>query len=165
MNTHRKHRSHGFTLVELVLVMILTGILAATAIPRFFATDSFNNRGFYSDVINAIRYGQQYAVATNCPVQVSLSANGYSLATLAASPDCSGTAFVTPIPDPITGSPPFAVTNNDVNVAAVDGSANSITQFSFTALGGIQEAVGDITVTVGGIQFRIINSTGYILEL
>ncbi|WP_185377893.1 type II secretion system protein, partial [Aeromonas enteropelogenes] len=30
-----KHRHHGFTLIELVLVIIVLGILAVIALPRF----------------------------------------------------------------------------------------------------------------------------------
>jgi len=165
MTTHLKPHSLGFTLVELVLVLIITGILAAIAVPRFFNLDTFSNRGFYTEVINAVRYGQQYAVASNCPVRISLTASGYSLNTLAASPDCSGTAFSTPVPNPVTGAPPFTGNNNDVAVSALDGGNNAISAFSFSPLGQVRESIGDITVNVGGIAFQIVNNTGYILEI
>ena len=40
-------RPSGFTLVELIVTLVILGIIAVVAIPRFTARNSFDSRGFY----------------------------------------------------------------------------------------------------------------------
>ena len=53
--------ARGFTLVELVMVIILIGIIAAYAAPRF-DRDGFEVRNASGEVIEAIRYAQTLAL-------------------------------------------------------------------------------------------------------
>ncbi|WP_126452073.1 pilus assembly FimT family protein [Sulfuriflexus mobilis] len=151
----------GFTLIELVLVMIIAGLLAATALPRFFNQDSFENRGFYTEVLNAVRYAQQLAVAINCNTQVAIVDNTYTV-TIDDEPDkpndaCPGDSLTTAAPNPVTGQPGFTGSNPDVSITAAT--------IIFDALGaadiGIDITVGD----VDGYTFRVHQATGYIEEL
>ncbi len=63
----------GFTLVELVMVIILLGIVSATAIPRFFSQSTYDARFFYDELKASLQYAQKYSRATGCRVQFSLS--------------------------------------------------------------------------------------------
>ena len=71
----------GFTLTELVLVMVIMGVLAIVAAPRFFDVQVYNSRASYNDVLSSLRYAQKLAVATGCEVQFSVNAaaDTYSL--------------------------------------------------------------------------------------
>lgn len=145
-------RQTGFTLVEIIMVLIILGLISAYALPRFFDLQRFDDRGFYTEVINATRYAQQYAVATNCDVQVSFTANSFRLRRRDSS-NCSG-PFNTDVLSPVTLG---AFTNNNANV-----TISPITSFTFNALG---ESSVDTTFSVGGSSFHIHGSTGYIEEL
>ena len=55
--------SSGFTLVELVVVIALTGIMVAVAAPRFASGDIFETRGDAGLLSSTLRYAQKTAIA------------------------------------------------------------------------------------------------------
>lgn len=71
--------ARGFTLIELVAVLVLAGLLATFAVNRFFQRDTFDARSFTDQVTNIVRYGQKLAVAQNRAVFVSIDANSVAL--------------------------------------------------------------------------------------
>ena len=68
----------GFTLIELVVILIVVGILAVAAIPRFF-DNAFSERGFHDGVKAAIQHARKVAVASRRYVCVTVAANGVTL--------------------------------------------------------------------------------------
>ncbi len=55
-------RQRGFTLIELVAVIILLGILSAFIVPRFTGTGTFTEYTTRDQIIAALRYAQQRAM-------------------------------------------------------------------------------------------------------
>ena len=83
----RRHR--GFTLVELVTSLVILGLLAAYAAPRFFDNQPFQARGYADELAQALRHARKVAINSECPVHVVITAVGYSLAQQANS-NCTG---------------------------------------------------------------------------
>ena len=54
---HSKPRQQGFTIVELVVVIILLGILAATALPRFIDVDDDAHAAAFEGVLGGFQTG------------------------------------------------------------------------------------------------------------
>ncbi|SDA74272.1 MSHA pilin protein MshC [Janthinobacterium sp. 344] len=75
----RRRGARGFTVIELVAVLVIAGLLATFAAARFFQRDSFDARSFRDQVATIVRYGQKLAVAQNRPVFVLVNAERVAL--------------------------------------------------------------------------------------
>ncbi len=76
----RQSRQHGFTLIELVAVLVILGIVAAVAAPRFFDNAVFTERGYADEIAASLRYARRIAIASDCNVRFTVNAAGYSAA-------------------------------------------------------------------------------------
>jgi MSHA pilin protein MshC len=71
------HAYRGFTLIELIAAITIMAILAAVALPRMTAADSFAERGFADEVAANLRRARIVAMTTGCEVQFSVDDTGY----------------------------------------------------------------------------------------
>ncbi len=137
----RNQRVRGMTLIEVIMVMVIIGILAATLIPRFdFATSSRASvDGAAYMIASDIRYAQEYAMANRVSKSVIFT-SGSSIYTFnpAHNMDSSGR-----LPSGVTIGTTVMFTFNSLGEPIVGGS-------------------GSVTVSGGGQTktISVVNYTG-----
>jgi len=143
----------GFTIIELVMVIVLLGTLSATAMPKFFSKNSYTERALFDDSLHAASYAQKLAIATGCPVQFSITSNRYILN---RSTSCDNATYTLDVPHPSSGTSDFSGSESGVNLTA------STSPILFYALGNTST---DATINVANKCFKIVADTGYVYEL
>ncbi|MBU0503671.1 MAG: prepilin-type N-terminal cleavage/methylation domain-containing protein [Candidatus Omnitrophica bacterium] len=69
----------GLTIIELIMVIIIIGILAVLALPRFDSFYEIKLNGAVKKVISDIRYAQQIAISHHTDYRVNFSGNSYNV--------------------------------------------------------------------------------------
>jgi MSHA pilin protein MshC len=157
-------RAAGFSLYELVAVIVIAGILAAIAIPRL--TDSESKATWFHEEVKAgVRYAQRQAVAQRRCVFVQVASStqvkllyGDSNCTITATPltflatmaqgKAPGDAYVLDAPGSVTIS-------GTINGVAMVLPAS----FRFNGLG---QPTGSVVLSVGGKSITVTSETGYV---
>lgn len=149
-------RMSGFSMAELVTVIVIVGILSATVAPRFFERNTFDARGFYDQTISTLRFAQKTAIAQRRMVCVTfLGGNRIVLNTAANFADV---ACNTDLQNP-SGTYPAGQTTYTVdapNGVMLVGAAD----FNFSALGRTNIVLAPITVDA--FIITIDQETGYV---
>ncbi len=76
---HFSRRKLGYTIVEVLLVIVILAIMASVAGPRFFDNAAFDERAYHDEIVSTLRYAQKVAIASGCSVRVNVTASTYSL--------------------------------------------------------------------------------------
>jgi MSHA pilin protein MshC len=123
MQRNIMRRELGFTIVELVAVMVIFGIIAAIAAPRFVGMDAFNARGSYSTLTSALRYAQKTAIAQRRNVYAAINTSARTVC-LGYTSNCSSAVI-----DPATQAAYSKTLSSNVTITA------STTPIGFDGLG------------------------------
>jgi MSHA pilin protein MshC len=126
-------RSRGFTMVEMVVVLVIVGLMAALLVPRFIGRDSFESRGFFDEAQAVVRYAQKTAIAWRRPVFVCITATTVSAGTVSG----CGTLLAHPVTgNPLTTTAPSGVTLTPASFSFSGGgrpNPNAQTTIAFTS--------------------------------
>jgi len=135
----------GFTLIELIMVIVILGVLAVFAAPRLINTDDFNARGFHDETMSLLRYAQKTAIAQRRTVCVVLNNTGVTLSI-------------------DTGTPPDGVCDAALAPPAAPrggtGLVGTPSSFQYTALGS-PSAAASVTIANAG-NITVEADTGYV---
>jgi MSHA pilin protein MshC len=77
--TGRVFVSKGFTIVELVVTIIILGVIASVAGPKFFGTSSYEAMGFSQTLSTSLGYAQKLAMNTGCNTRVVVASGSMML--------------------------------------------------------------------------------------
>lgn len=144
--------SHGFTLIELVMVILILGLLAVFIAPRIDPRD-YEARGFYDETLALLRYAQKTAIAQRRTVCVALNVGGVALTIDQNTP-----------PDLICDGPPTLPNppRGGSGLTATVAGGGAIGTFQFTPLGSTNQ-VGNVTISMpDSANITVDAETGYV---
>ncbi len=84
--TKMNRNNRGFTLVEVTVVVVLIGIIAAAVLARSISTDQINLVGQVDKIRNHIRYAQSIAMKRNEVWVISCDSSQYWLSDITLTP-------------------------------------------------------------------------------
>lgn len=151
----------GFTMIELIMVLVLMGILATVALPRFNFS-GFDEVGFRDKVRATLEFARKSAVAQRRITCVALAGNNLTLTIDDVTPETAGAGacprqLTLPAADAACGGPTNAVCA-PAGVALAGPAA-----LSFDALG--RPSAGAVYNIAGGTVNQTITveaETGYV---
>lgn len=163
-----KQAQRGFTLVELIMVIIVLGVLAAVAAPRVFSTSDFNARGFHDETLSLLRYAQKSAIAQRRTVCVAFTDSSAALTMAPTAPTATSAT-------PTCGASPATLIGPAGSSAVVTAKSGVTfvtvpTDFNFDGLGqpitrvGALMATQTIQVVNSAKAIQVEATTGYVHE-
>jgi MSHA pilin protein MshC len=144
-----KRFNQGYTVMELVMVIVLLGLISAIILPRI-NLDTFQEGGFFSQVLASIRYAQKQAISTGCGVTVEIDEVDSEICEL----KWNGCASNTNLINPGSGEVEFCPDSSPV------GSVPTV-NFSFDRIGVPSAAQ---SFSIGGRTITVEANTGFTHE-
>jgi MSHA pilin protein MshC len=160
----------GFTLIELVAIIVVTAVLAVVAAPTLSGSTSARRTAAAKQVLRDLCFARQRAISSGAPSWVVFDTAGESYEVLVESHTTPGRASATALTDPATGRDMDQVLNQDqfAGVEILTASFDGDDEVGFDWLGrpldsgeGTLGADGTVTLT-GGHTITVETGTGYV---
>ena len=157
-----RRRVSGFTMTELVMVIIVLGILAVVALPRLSDSATFRAAAFHDQIVAALRYAQKSAVGHRRLVCATFTATTVTL-TIAAvngATVCTATTLIGP-----SGGSAYAQSLDPANVtvAIAPGGPIFFQPSGVATSDGAGTAITDYNITGPNmIAIALVGATGYV---
>ncbi len=142
-------KSTGFTLIELVMMIVILSIIGVIITPKLFDNSIFQSRGFADQVLATLRYAQKTAIAQHQNVCVALTSTTVAL-TIDTNADTVCDAPLN-LPDRQSLTAPTSVT-----------LTTSATPLTFNALG--QGTAAEIAISGVTAHIFVEAETGYVYQ-
>ena len=152
----------GFTLIEMVTVIVLIGILSVFVAPRMLDMGAVNARGLQDETLAFLRYAQKSAVAQRRVVCLAFTSRTVTIHVAATS---GFSTCDTPMRGPTGDSPGMLTAKGGADYSAVPAD------FNFNGLGQPVNASGVVLTTSQILQVNNVSGpvtveavTGYVHE-
>ena len=172
----KRNNAHGFTLVELIVVMTIAGILAATAVPAMMKA---SNRRLYRashELAMHVKFARSLAVSTGRLTWIRFDTGAETYEVFIEHPTQTGRGHRIAVTHPVTGASSF-VTYLDqddfdgVTIASADFGGTAELSFDrygqpYTGWAVALSADGTVTISADGATrtVRIVAETGMVRE-
>jgi prepilin-type N-terminal cleavage/methylation domain-containing protein len=158
MSVVKNNLYFGFSLVELLTVIVLLGIVGVYALGRLGGADLAAARGFYNDTVGAVEFAQKFAISSGCDVRVVTTANSYQLR---QSSTCTSGDFANLVDNPANRGVKYQ------NLNMPNGFTLTAGTITFNARGLREEATSDFVLTDGAssYSFRVYAGSGLVEKL
>lgn len=156
-----KRTANGYTVVELITVMVIIGILAAFAVPRITQTSDFAAVAYRNEVLSALHHAHKSAISHRHLVCATIAPSNVKL-TIKSAPAVAGCdANLTSLGGNTYASKDAAAVATGAFVNAAQPTLFFQPNGEITDGAGNVIAAGSIGIT-GSTAIRIDGSTGHV---